>query len=414
MHVIQTRFVSLGLALALPLWIFAQACSEDPQKPEGQDAGPSHQNPPGSDPAEKPEALLLGQLADQVITPSVKSFHASVEALDAAVEAHQGDDVSAIKTAFVSSMAAWQRLLLMQLGPAGASGSRLGGKDLGKAIYSWPDANPCRIDQELAKNAFDGKPDFLDGQLALVFGLDAFEYLLYYTGSENHCAPNFKPNSDGSWKAMSSDDLKSRRFALLKLVSARLKKDSQTLWEAWDPAKGNFGKHLKTAGQAGSVYPSERDALNDVMAALFYLDLESKDRKLAIPAGMTSSCSGDACLDRLESRWAKIGKANLLGNLQGFIQMMEGNLEGKAGEGFMKRLETAKHGSLGTAMLADAKATITALEALPDDLSSAVSSHPEQLKAAYQAIKKVTDKLKGDFATVLSLELPQEGAGDSD
>ena len=57
--------------------------------------------------------------------------------------------------------AVWQRLEVMQVGPAGTAGRRVGGEDLRDVIYSFPMSNPCRIDQELEAERYldDGWAD---------------------------------------------------------------------------------------------------------------------------------------------------------------------------------------------------------------------------------------------------------------
>ena len=62
-------------------------------------------------------------------------------------------------------------------------------------------------------------------------------------------------------------------------------------------------------------------------------------------------------------------------------------------------------------MADDADAAVTALSM---GLNETLTRDPDMLDAAHEAIKEVTDLLKIDIATVLSLEVPSEAAGDND
>ena len=63
--------------------------------------------------------------------------------------------VTPANVANVATMAAWQELEGLQIGPAGSSLSTIGGQDLRDEIYSYPNVNRCRSDQETVEEAWD-------------------------------------------------------------------------------------------------------------------------------------------------------------------------------------------------------------------------------------------------------------------
>src|SRR5690606_12725753 len=75
---------------------------------------------------------------------------------------------------------------------------------------------------------------------------------------------------------------------------------AEALVEAWDPAGADFSAELAGAGSDGNAYATVQDALNAVSDALFYLDTETKDMKLAEPLGVMD-CGNEVCLT--ESRF---------------------------------------------------------------------------------------------------------------
>ena len=73
--------------------------------------------------------------------------------------------------------------------------------------------------------------------------------------------------------------------ALATLVERRV----GDLVEAWSPTGGNFIEELTNPGRSGAVYGSAQEGLNAVSDAMFYLEKETKDMKLAKPLGIMLS-----------------------------------------------------------------------------------------------------------------------------
>ena len=170
----------------------------------------------------------------------------------------------------------------MQIGSLGVASTRTGGAGLRDEIYSWPSTNRCRIDQELVEGNFDVAPEerALGSELVNVRGLDALEDLLFYRGAESRCAPQIEIVADGRWAGIQAE-LELRRDLYAAHVVARLSVDVTRLIDAW----GAFRPSLVDA----SAYGSQRAARDEVFAALFYLDLQTKDAKLAIPGASRRS-----------------------------------------------------------------------------------------------------------------------------
>jgi hypothetical protein len=116
------------------------------------------------------------------------------------------------------------------------------------------------------------------------------------------------------------------------------------------------------------------------------------------------------CANELESPVAPHGKENILSNLRAFRAIFTGG----DGLGFDDFLTAVNAQELSTTMLGDLDAAIVAVEAIPGDLGTAnVESH-ETVVAAHAAVKRVTDNLKSQFLTVLSLDIPDDVAADND
>jgi len=318
---------------------------------------------------------------------------------------------AAARAAWEKAIDLWQQAEVMQIGPLSPT-TLAGGKGLRDAIYSWPLFNRCFVEQNLVAKVHED-PAFATTALVSVKSLAANDYLLFHEGTENVCAATSTINTDGSWAALTVEQLSARRIAYAKVVSIDVSNQAQALVDAWDPAKGNFLAALATAGSGSKVYPSQALATNAVSDAIFYLDTEVKDAKLAIPLALTV-CTA-VCPERLESQWAKRSKEHVRSNLIGFRKLLTGCGNDFSGLGFDDLLTAMGAGTVGKQMDADTVAAIAAIDAVPfKTFDEALVKDPASVRRVYDAIKRITDALKTEFVGVLTLELPKRVAGDAD
>ena len=181
---------------------------------------------------------------------------------------------------------------------------------------------------------------------------------------------------------------------------------------AWDPAGGNFVGTLAGAGAVGNPYPSSQEALNGISNALFYVDLVTKDMKVAIPAGISLSCGQASCPGSVELPLSKLSLASIRANLEMYKLVMTGGAG--AALGFDDLLVSIGQDAVSTTMLSDIDAAIAAVDAITMPLGTAVDAQPTEVQALYDAIKVLTDLLKGQFCALLDLDRPMAAAGDND
>ena len=113
---------------------------------------------PGSELGETSQAVqdLLQAVGPVVVQPALARFEtenllliSSLESLSAALSSGSSDaETDAAQAQYVQTMAAWQELEGLQIGPAASSLYAVGGQDLRDEIYSYPNVNRCRSDQE--------------------------------------------------------------------------------------------------------------------------------------------------------------------------------------------------------------------------------------------------------------------------
>ena len=397
--------------------LFCLACEStegsQTDSPDGSGNQMSDSSEP-TGPSVSRETVLLS-IAENVYGTTSSSFAEKASALAAATLTWKDELTEenhlAAQNAWREANAVWQQLEMMQVGPAGTAGRRVGGEDLRDLIYSYPMSNPCRVDQELEAERYlsDG---WADRAQYNVRGLDAIEYLLFWTESTNSCPESVSLNRQGRWSQLVDSGntvLQSRRASFAHVLAVSLNRSAETLAATWatdSPFKANFA-----AG--AEPFESPKQALDQVYAGLFYLDKFVKDLKLGKPAGITPDCEADTCPDSVESKFASVSKENLVNNLRGLQMVLLGGPD-QSNVGFDDLLKAEGSESLAETMMAKLDAAIEAVEAIEGSLSEAIRQNYEQVTDAYNAVKTLNDDFKTEFVTVLNLSVPQEGAGDND
>jgi predicted lipoprotein len=309
-------------------------------------------------------------------------------------------DLELAQEAWRAAMAVWQELEVMQIGPAASSLTAVAGEDLRDEIYSWPTVNPCRVDQETVYGGWS-EAAFLQENLVNSYGLDAVEHLLF-SGPDNVCPSQVDINVEGSWDALGEAGIGSARAGYAQVAAEGVLTTAQTLLDRW---QGGFSAELGLA----SPYDSENHAVNAVFDALFYLETATKDAKLGHPAGL-QDCAEAHCADAVENPASGTSLAHIEANLHGYRSLFTGG----DGDGIDDLLAELDHEDLSVATLDALDQALADAAVLDDPLGQAIVDRHDDVVALYESVKAVTDLLKGDVATVLSLQIPDEAAGDND
>ncbi len=374
------------------------------------------------------QEALVASVGQNVILPALRQARDNAEALRVATLTYQtaieADAPSAnidsarlaAQTAWKSFAVQWQQVEVYQIGPIAASVDEIvGAKNLRDRIYSWPSVRTCDVDKVVASKEYEAD-SFIANNLVLVYGLDALEYLLFNANLDHSCLDAEKAALNSDWATLTEKLLLRQRSAYATVLATDIALATALAAGEWEPAEGNFLGQLKNAGNSGSVYKSTQVAVDDIIAAMFYMEIEVKDEKLATPLAINAECTKISCPEKLESRWAKHSKENVVANLTGLQNLLRGGPDNL--HGFDDVLATLGAKALADTIQADITAAIAAFEAVEgslfDLLENRVTNDVPTATTAYAALKKVTDTLKGEFLTTLKLQIPSEGAGDSD
>lgn len=361
---------------------------------------------------------VLTAIGTDVIVPTLEGFVAEAQALEQATAAYAtaraggpaAAELAAARAAFRVAFVRWQRAEVLQVGPAGPTGTMTGGLSLRDGLYSWATVNTCRVDTHLVDRAWEA-PGFFDTALVTSTGLDVVEYLLFGESSANTCDATSPINVNGTWAALSADELALRRASYAKAAATHVVSQAQRLSSAWKD--GGFLKSFSTAGLAGSPFPTAQEALDQLFAALFYIDWILKDDKLANPAGLTITCLDMACPALAEAVPSGLSREALVENLTAAKAVMQGGFAG-GGRGFDALLAARGAQPLADQMVVALDGAIASVATLTVPVDQAVVTQLDDVKAVHAKVKAFTDLLKSQFVTVLNLRVPQEGAGDND
>ncbi len=386
-------------------WACQDDVEPDSQADEGNDDGPG-------DVLRRDD---LASIANNVLVPRTAAFAESTAALRLAIDAIVSDpsqsNVDAARAAWRSASVQWQELEVMQVGPAAPSLSGLGGEDARDEIYSWPTVDTCSVDRALVDEAY-AAADFYTTQLVWAYGLDALEYLLFVDDEAHTCPAQVM--LDGSWTAIGTTEVERRRAVYAQALASGLDDRASALAARWSPDEGDFAGALSDPGTSDSPYGDEVEALDEVFRAMFYVDRQTKDGKLGVPLGIVDGCPEAPCTNLMETPWSGGAAANIAANLRGLREVVLGGPDAETADGFDDLLEAVGERAIADQLLAQIDAAVQVAESIGDPLQQVAVADVDQAQSLYDAVKEVTDTLKGPFVMALMLTIPAEGAGDND
>ena len=232
-------------------------------------------------------------------------------------------------------------------------------------------------------------------------GLFALEYALYYPGSDTACLPASPAGQ--AWTALAPADLVKAKNDYAAAVADNVLALALELRNVWLPEGENFKAKLT----AFEGYGSEQEALNVGAWAMFYLEEEVKDLKLASRAGVVTTDPNP------ETAFARVDVENVRMNVRAFRSLFQGCSADGTGDGFDDWLVAAGHQQLSNDILAALGNLQTAVDAFPsfDQASEA------QFKQLYETLRVLTNLLKTSMfgsASPLNLKLPSTAPSDTD
>lgn len=364
--------------------------------------------------------MVLADIGENVVLPGLRDFAEKAAALKTAVDAFAaapGDSAALddARTAWRAAMSSWQYNEVLQVGPAGLSSgldATPGGADLRSYIYSFPFLDVCVVEQLAA-----GDVAVTAGSPVDTTGLGALEFLLFNTEA-NPCDVQTPP-TDG------------QRAVYAVSASDRILAVADDLLNRWEPSGGDFLAAWRTAGDGSEVYSRPQDALDALSVALFYVEKDAKDDKIADPTGIGATdlteCPTVSCPERLESRLSRHSGENIRVNVEAFRDVFAG-VEG--GRGMNDLLTGIERDDLATEISDELQAVLDHFPNVVPDFDTAVEIIPNETEcinatanpttgglpvcSLHGLLKLAMDTFRGPIVSALSLATPNRAAGDND
>lgn len=372
---------------------------------------------------------MLTNYADNIILPNYQTVSQSADTLAAdsgpldsyCAAVGTPDEASAQSQAFAAwrqVQAAIQRSETHILGPATDNSDALLNR---LNAYNAGELSTCGIDQAVVLSdeniTFDITSRTLNQR-----GISTMEYLLFNEDLTHTCPSQITETAN--WNARTQLERQQLRCQYALKVAQDIANAASDLVDAWDVNEGNYrGTFINPNNTASSL-----EALSD---ALFYLDVDVKDRKLGIPTGINNNgCASVSCPDQVESLYSETSLANIRSNLESFNTM----LRGADGLGFDDIITAAGVSDLNTRLLSNIDEAIDLIDntstSLREQAALIVSSSDEASCAnafanpfsssglsacrLYGVIKRITDDLKVDFVAAVNVDLPDRAQSDND
>ena len=377
-------------------------------------------------------STIFANLADNIIIPSYSNFSQKAKSFaqaDGPLASYCGsvgqEDEKAnaviVRNQWLDLMSAWQKTEMHQVGPVVAAASLLRNR-----IYSYGSVpfESCRVDRAVVvaeQTGFD-----INSRVFGSRGLAALEYLLFNENLTHTCSDD--NINTATWNDRTELDRKHLRCDYAQILVNDIVSAAEEINLAWGSFRSDF--------VASENVSSTLEALSD---ALFYLEKDVKDGKLGAVLGIKDdACAELACPSQAESRYSRSSLENIRDNLAVFVALYNGSDgEGVEGMGFDDLIADKSMASVNTAFNQEAKAALELIDnmlatnkTLSADAQAIVDSgsdtacansaaNPESTQTVpscslHGLLKKLSDRLRTDFITIVGVDLPDRAQSDAD
>lgn len=356
MKLIQIKGQSLLLALFLILMVTFLSCKK-------KETG---------DPATTYDATeILKNVAETVITATYVNLEQSaaqlVNAINVLQQSPSEANLYAAQEAWRVARSPWEQSEGFLFGPVETQG-------IDPAIDSWP-VNTVDLDAVLQSSAVLTK-DYIDGLDGTLKGFHTTEYLLF--GSNGEKDPT---------------EFTVREFEYLAAASQSLHGSAKQLADSWSESGGNFQLNLIDAGKSGSIYPSQKSALQELVNGMIGIADEVGNGKINDPFSQEN-------LLFEESRFSNNSKADFADNIRSIQNVYFGSTDGMMGYGlheFVKSQNQQLHDKV-VKEIADA---ISKIEEIPGTFGNAVFNNKPSVQAAQDAVRQLQQTLESEVKVLI-------------
>ncbi|MGK0389076.1 MAG: putative iron-regulated protein [Maribacter sp.] len=262
-------------------------------------------------------------------------------------------NLTTARQAWVDTRKPWEQSEGFLFGPVDTDG-------IDPALDSWP-VNQTDLEAVLASsdNLSNTYVNNLDGTQK---GFHTVEFLLFGINGTKQIG-----------------DFTDREFDYLIASASILADDTAQLVNAWKPSGGNFINNVVNAGENGSIYISQKSALEELTGGILGIADEVGNGKINDPLA-----EQNPSLE--ESQFSNNSKTDFTDN----IRSIQNIYEGTSNNG-LTVIVAEKNATLDTQIKSEIQAAINAIQAIPGNFTDAILSSSPTHSAALNAQTKVND-----------------------
>ena len=249
-------------------------------------------------------------------------------------------------------------------------------KGIDPAIDDWP-VDVVQLDSVLASTS-QLIESTIEGFTTTLKGFHTIEYLLW--------------DSDGSKEI---DQFTSREFEYLLGVTENLRNKTKILSDSWAVSGENYGKNLREAGQSGSLFISQKAALEQLVEAITGICDEVGSGKIAGPLGDTNPVPIEE-----ESRFSHNSKNDFANNIRSISNIYTGSYN--IGNGGLSDIIATKNATLDQKVLNAITAAINSIDAIPGNFSDAIHNNRADVANARDKVLDLKTILDQEVAPLVS------------
>lgn len=333
-------------------------------------------NDSDSDPIDPNASLFTEVLTNEsvdVITQTYQELNNNAITLKtAAADLTIGDEtqLQTVKDAWVVTRAPWEKSEGFLYGPVDTEG-------IDPSIDSWP-VDVTAIDAIIAS----GNPitsASLENDDAR--GFHTIEYFIWGLEGDKPAA-----------------DLTVRELEYLVAATTNLQEKTAQLYNGWLQSDGNFAANFINAGQSGSVYTSQKGALEELAEGLVIIADEVANGKIEEPL---NGNGGSAKPEAEESRFSNNSKLDFANNIRSIQNIYLGDYNGANGMG-LTDVVLLSNTTLDTQIKTSITDAIDAIDAIPGTFTDAIFNNRNAVENAQEKVSELQTILESQLQPLIS------------
>ena len=295
---------------------------------------------------------------------------ASVGLVDAATQLQSAPsqaNLDAARNAWRTARVPWENSEAFLYGPVETQG-------IDPSIDSWP-VNEVDLNAVLSGGAVLTR-EYIDGLEGTLKGFHTIEYLLFGTGGNKQIG-NFT----------------TREFEYLLAACRSLQGNTHALATAWHASGQNFGANIINAGSSGSIYPSQKAAIEELINGMLTIADEVANGKINDPFSQQ-----DVTLE--ESRFSSNSKADFQDNIRGILSIYTGAYGTATGSSVSDVVKTY-NATLDTQFRNAVQSAIDKIGAIPGTFTDAIFANQAAVQQAQTAVRAVQQMLESQIIPLI-------------